>query len=145
MTGGFLFSGYEFQFRMEITGSCRLRKWVPQCTLDDDKSEGECPTNPKCIAFAACDSDWFAYNSMGMQTEYSGIYTIPNGASNGSVTGLGLGFVPTGIELSIISPTVDSEVLTINGYGNLSPDGFNFIMSGATDGPCYKISYTLKM
>lgn len=144
-TGGFLSSGYEFQFRMEGSGHFRIRRFTPQYSPQDDKSEGECPSvNTECVSFSSCDSDYFGYDSHGMITEYSGIYTIPNGASSGSVTGLALGFQPATISIDIISPTIDSEVLTINGYGSLSPDGFNFIMSGATDGPCYKISYTLK-
>lgn len=146
LRGGYLSSGYEFQFRFEGSGSFRIRNWVPQFTPDSDKSEGECQTgNPKCVSFEACDYDYLSYSSRGMITEFSGTYTIPNGVSTGTVTGLNLGFVPSNIDLSIISPTIDSEVLTINSYGNLTQDGFSFIMSGLTDGPCYKISYTLKM
>lgn len=146
LAGGFLSSGYEFQFRIEGTGHYRLRKWTPQYAPQDDKAEGEVPTTkPECLSFSSCSSDFFDYNSRGMNVEFSGIALIPNGASTGTVTGLGLGFLPTKIDVSIMSPTVDSEVLVVNSAGSLSADGFTYILSGLTDSPCYKISYTLKM
>jgi hypothetical protein len=32
----------EFQFRIEITGHCRIRKWITDVNLQTDPSEGEC-------------------------------------------------------------------------------------------------------
>jgi len=145
LRGGYLSSGYEFQFRMEITGHCRLRKWLPQGEIDDDKSEGEITQNPECVSFPACELDIFSYSSYGMNVEYSGIAVIPNGASGGTVTGLGLGFQPSNISVDVIIPNTDSLVLTVNSTNSLSPDGFTYVLSGMTDSPCYKLSYTLKM
>ena len=146
IAGGYLSVGYEFQFRIEVTGHCRIRKWLPQGTIVDDRSEGEQPTqNPECISFTACDLDTFAYSSYGMRTEFSGTYTIPNGADSGTVTGLNLGFSPSKILVGVVSPDSNSLVLTVNATSSLSSDGFKFIMSGETDGPCYILNYTLKM
>lgn len=146
LTGGYLKDGYQFQFRFEIIGHCRIQKWMPQATLVDDRSEGEEPDpNPDCVEFSSCNLDWFGYSSYGMKIEYSGTYTIPNGASSGTVTGLNLGFTPTKIFPSVVVPDTNSEVLTVNGTSNLSADGFDFILSGATDGPCYVLNFILKL
>lgn len=56
--------GYEFQFRLEITGHCRIRKFRPKAYIKTDKQVGECPNaTPDCRAFPACDTNWFAYDS----------------------------------------------------------------------------------
>lgn len=145
LKGGYLSSGYQFQFKLEGSGSFTIPKFMPQATADDDKSEGEQPENNPCVSFSACDSDFFGYSSYGMNIEYSGIVVIPNGASSGTVTGLNLGFTPSNISATVITPDLNSEVLVVNSTDSLSPDGFTYSLSGTTDGPCYKISYTLKM
>ncbi len=145
LRGGFTSSGYTFQFKLEGYGSFTISKFKPQATMDDDKSEGEQPDNGPCVSFSACDSDFFAYSSHGMNVEYSATATIPNGASNGTVTGLNLGFTPSKIDVSVITCDLNSLVLVVNATDSLSADGFTYSLSGTTDGPCYKISYTLKM
>jgi len=145
LRGGFLSSGYTFQFKFESTGRFTISKFKPQATMDDDKSEGEASENKPCVSFSSCESDFFAYSSYGMNVEYSATALIPNGASNGVVTGLNLGFTPSTIDISVITCDLNSEVLVVNATDSLSADGFTYSLSGATDGPCYKISYTLKM
>lgn len=145
LRGGFLFSGYSFQFKFEGAGRFTIAKFKPQATMDDDKSEGEVSDNLACVAFSACDSDLFAYSSRGMNVEYSATALIPNGANSGTITGLNLGFTPTKINVDVITCDTNSLVLVVNATNSLSADGFTYSLSGATDGPCYKISYTLKM
>jgi hypothetical protein len=64
IAGGYLASGFEFQFRIEGTGHFRIRKFVPQARTDTDKSEGEQQGDVQCVQFNSCDLDWFAYSSI---------------------------------------------------------------------------------
>lgn len=57
--------GYEFQFRLEWTGHCRIRRFRTRSNLRSQESEGACAATPVCTSFEACDEDWFDYNSRG--------------------------------------------------------------------------------
>lgn len=58
--------GYEYQFRIEVTGHCRIRIFRPSADTQSDKVEGECPlTQPECVAVEDCQADWFNFNSHG--------------------------------------------------------------------------------
>lgn len=54
--------GYEFQFRIELTGHARLRKFRPHVRVDTDKMEGECPSpEATCITLQDCARPWLSY------------------------------------------------------------------------------------
>ena len=58
--------GYEFQFRLELNGYARIRKWRVHAKMKPDKNEGECPPEKAaCDAVADCGTDWFTYDSHG--------------------------------------------------------------------------------
>lgn len=55
--------GYEFQFRLEGSGSFRIRRFKPHAKERSDKIEGDCPPEVECKTFEACELDWFDYHS----------------------------------------------------------------------------------
>lgn len=57
--------GYEFQFRIEWTGHCRIRRFKTRANLRSQPSEGECSSEMQCKTFEACDEPWFSYSSKG--------------------------------------------------------------------------------
>lgn len=56
--------GHEFQFRLELTGSARIRKFRAQAIPQPQESMGRCPSEPECTTFEACSDDWFTYSSI---------------------------------------------------------------------------------
>lgn len=58
-------NGYQFQFRFEITGSCRIRTFKVHANMVQDSIEGECPTDATCTTVAGCETSWFGYSSYG--------------------------------------------------------------------------------
>lgn len=57
--------GYEFQYRLEWTGHCRIRRFRAHCKIHSQTYEGMCPENPVCTSFQACDETLFDYDSHG--------------------------------------------------------------------------------
>lgn len=55
--------GYEFQWRIEVIGHCRIRKFRPYAMVKSDKLYGDCPQTQECRAFPACDTNWFDYDA----------------------------------------------------------------------------------
>lgn len=64
IAGTIVTEGYEFQFRLESSGSYRLRKFKPHAKLRTDKQQGDCASYP-CKTFAACDEAYFDTDSHG--------------------------------------------------------------------------------
>jgi hypothetical protein len=62
ISGTVVREGYEFQFRLECSGSFRLRKFKPHAKLRTDKQEGDCASY-SCKTFAACDTRYFNTDS----------------------------------------------------------------------------------
>lgn len=57
---------YEMQFRLELTGHCRIRKFVPHALLQTDKMDGDCPpAEATCITVQNCELPVFDYSSHG--------------------------------------------------------------------------------
>lgn len=66
--------GYEFQFRLELNGYARIRKWRVHAKMKPDKNEGECPPEKAaCDAVADCGTDWFTYDSHGQAVPASNL------------------------------------------------------------------------
>lgn len=57
--------GFEFQFRMEWTGHCRIRRFRAHSKFHSQESEGVCPSENQCSTFQACDDSLFTYDSHG--------------------------------------------------------------------------------
>lgn len=72
----------------------------------------------------------------------SGTYSINNGVDSGSVTGLGLAYVPSQCLLTVRIP-VGGLLLFPVCIGAPTADGFDFSLSGVTDSANYKLDYTL--
>jgi hypothetical protein len=67
ITGKPIDRGYEFQFRFEITGSCRVRKFKAHAVIEQDSKEGECPPDSAtCKTTSGCPPQWFTYNAYGI-------------------------------------------------------------------------------
>ena len=64
LAGTIVREGYEFQFRLEASGSFRLRRFKPHAKLRTDKQEGDCASY-ECKTFAACDEPYFNTDSHG--------------------------------------------------------------------------------
>lgn len=58
--------GYEFQYRIEWTGHCRIRKFRAHAKIRSQESEGACPTEQSCSTFEACEEELFSYDSHGV-------------------------------------------------------------------------------
>lgn len=55
--------GREFQFRLEWTGSCRIRKFRTTASLRSQPNEGECPAAVQCQTLEDCGNSFFTYTS----------------------------------------------------------------------------------
>lgn len=55
--------GYEFQFRLEITGYCRIRRFKSYGMPQTDNQEGSCPPDAVCQTITACGDPWFTYKT----------------------------------------------------------------------------------
>jgi hypothetical protein len=54
------------QFRLEITGHVRIRKFVPHALEQADRFDGNCPPEtPQCEQVPTCADQIFTYNSHG--------------------------------------------------------------------------------
>jgi len=62
-TNGQLDRAYEFQFKIEMTGHCRIRKFRPHAIIQGDAMEGECPGQATCVGVQSCGDDWLTYSS----------------------------------------------------------------------------------
>lgn len=56
--------GHEFQFRLEWTGHCRIRKFEPQVKPQTQPTEGDCPGIIPCAILQDCGTKWFDYVSV---------------------------------------------------------------------------------
>ena len=63
ITGQLMDRGYEFQFRFEITGNCRIRKFKAHSVIEDMPMEGECPSTVTCKTLSGCAPSWFSYDA----------------------------------------------------------------------------------
>ena len=63
ITGQPMDRGYEFQFRLEITGNCRIRKFKAHALMEQDAMEGECPPSVSCKTLSGCETSWFGFSS----------------------------------------------------------------------------------
>ena len=57
--------GHEFQFRLEITGSCRIRKFKAHALMEQMAMEGECAPSVDCKTLSGCQTQLFNYDSYG--------------------------------------------------------------------------------
>lgn len=55
--------GREFQYRLEWSGSCRIRMFRAHADIATQPQEGECPPEVVCTAFPDCGTNWFTYDS----------------------------------------------------------------------------------
>jgi hypothetical protein len=56
--------GHEFQFRIELTGHARIRRFRTHAIPQPQETEGTCPGEASCKTFEACQDDWFTYSSI---------------------------------------------------------------------------------
>jgi len=73
----------------------------------------------------------------------SGSWPLGNGDDSGSVTGLGLGFTPSRVILSISRPSGGLMIFANDNSGTLTTDGFDFELSGMTDSTDYVLNYVI--
>jgi hypothetical protein len=55
--------GHEFQFRLEITGSCRVRAFRTHATPQTEPQEGQYQAVTKCVVVEQCDDGYFGFDS----------------------------------------------------------------------------------
>lgn len=64
MSGRPTVMGYQFQFRISITGHARIRQFEAGFIPVAEQMEGECPVNQACTLVQACPDQWFTYSSI---------------------------------------------------------------------------------
>lgn len=64
MSGRPTIMGYQFQFRIAITGHARIRQFEVAFIPEKEQMEGECPVNQTCTLVQACPEKWFTYSSI---------------------------------------------------------------------------------
>ena len=79
-----------------------------------------------------------------LSASHSGTYNIPVSTISGSVTGLGLSFTPTKVELTIGKEELDDFIMVAYINGSATSGGFNFELSATTLTGDYVLHYTLK-
>jgi hypothetical protein len=57
--------GYEFSFRIEMTGHCRIKLFRPHALKKSDKISGDCPAEVVCNTVQSCGESLFTYDSHG--------------------------------------------------------------------------------
>lgn len=55
--------GYEFQFKIQWTGHCRIKKFRIHAKPASTPMEGSCPPQVVCKEFQMCDENFFTYNA----------------------------------------------------------------------------------
>ena len=70
----------------------------------------------------------------------SGVFSIPSGASGGTITGLGLAFTPSSVVLTVRAPST-GFVLGACVTSLPSTDGWNFALTGLTDSSAYILNW----
>jgi hypothetical protein len=58
--------GFEFQFQLEWTGHCRVRKFRAHANFLSMEMEGACPSEVECKTIESCGSSWFDYDALPM-------------------------------------------------------------------------------
>jgi hypothetical protein len=61
----FLDRGNEFQFRIEVTGGCRIRRFRISALQEQSQQEGSCPPSSSCSTLTGCLPGYYGYNSYG--------------------------------------------------------------------------------
>lgn len=72
-----------------------------------------------------------------------GFVALGSGVSSGSVTGLGLAFTPTKVQLQIETPSGGFVMFAVVVRGTITAAGFDFYLSGETDSANYRLHYRL--
>ena len=78
-----------------------------------------------------------------LERTYEGVWDLENGVDYGVVTGLGLSFDPTKVQLTLEVPQSGLHIFAVCVRNTLSADGFAFKLSNPTDGINYRLHYTL--
>jgi len=106
-------------------------------------------TTPYQSAYTGAQVDEAIANALlipfiGTDPTYNGSYDLGNEEEGGVVTGLGLPFVPTRVQLTVEIPADGDSIFANPIRGSLSADGFSFQLSGITSNANYRLYYTLK-
>lgn len=72
-----------------------------------------------------------------------GSVALDSGVNGGSVTGLGLSFTPTVCVVTMRSPSTGLNLFANVVSATLTPDGFDFTLSGLTDSADYALDYVI--
>lgn len=73
----------------------------------------------------------------------TGLFSIGNGVSTGSVTGLNLAIAPRKVVATVLTPAGGFVMSVVVDNSTITADGFTFNLSGVTDSANYKLSYIL--
>lgn len=78
---------------------------------------------------------------MGAQLSQSGSTAITSGVATYTVTGLGLGFTPTGVSVNLRKPTAAASNIVATPVGALTADGFTVELSANTEATGYQLDW----
>ncbi len=62
----FMDRGNEFQFRIEVTGGCRIRRFRLSALQEQSQQEGSCPPNGSCSTLTGCLPGYYGHSSYGI-------------------------------------------------------------------------------
>jgi N-acetylneuraminic acid mutarotase len=79
--------GFEFQFRLETTGSFRVRKFKAHALMEQQEMEGGCSPTVVCKTLSGCQKGLFAYNSYGIVNAIGGEGGDVIGGEGGDIIG----------------------------------------------------------
>lgn len=63
MTGKPIREFHDCQFQIEWTGHATIRRFFTHIKLQTQPTEGSCPQEVSCVAFASCEDNFFTYDS----------------------------------------------------------------------------------
>lgn len=63
MTGKPAREFYECQFQLQWSGHAQIRRFFTHVKMQTQPTEGSCPPQVTCVAFPACEDNFFTYNS----------------------------------------------------------------------------------
>jgi len=98
---------------------------------------------PYQSTFTGAQVDTAIAQSLAAGRIVTGSYSLPEGSSSGSVTGLDLSFTPERVLFTIESPTAGGVMFGVVIADSLSRDGFDFALSAETDASTYVLHYII--
>lgn len=99
---------------------------------------------PNLKVYDVGSASWkYVSNIVNNATYAAGSLALGNNVTSGSVTGLGLGFTPSRVVVSIARPAGGDFIFACVNTGTITTGGFDFELSAATTSTSFVLEYAM--